>query len=180
MLSPAPARLPVQDTTQRLTALARTETLLWYARPNWEEHIAARPLAGPARKIFQIGSGALALARLARFQLREGRCHRRRFLRHLGFNVAQHLLPAGCPTLTTAFPVATQLLAPALLPPIAGPVRLGTVPATPPGSPRATSRTAVPVPITARVKWPFAALQQTAPPSKRTIGILVGPGDGGH
>ena len=74
-LSPAPARLPVQDTTQRLTALARTETLLGYARSNRYEHIAARPLAGPTDKILWNRGWALALARLGRLQLR-------RFLGH--------------------------------------------------------------------------------------------------
>ena len=93
-----PACLAVENSPQRLTTQAATETLLGHTRPQWKQHITARPPTGQAGKICGMSGWALALARLIRFQLhRFPRQHGLRyhgFLGHLDFDGPQLLLGA--------------------------------------------------------------------------------------
>jgi hypothetical protein len=126
----APACLAIQDATQGVSALARTELLLRHGRPQREENIAARPLARLPDKIFRIRGWALARARRGRLQLRcLGRCGR--FPSYLLLDAAQCGLPARRPLLPLPFPVAARLLPTTLLPGLTGPVKPRAPPAPP-------------------------------------------------
>ena len=177
---PAPACLAVEHATQSLTALARTEPLLRHAWSNREEHIAARPLARLPGKIFRIRGWALALARLRRFQLRGllGLGGHGRFPRHLLFDAAQRLFPAGRPLLSLPFPVAARLLPPTLLARLTGPVSLRAPPPSPLRGLLPAASTAIQRLRMGGSKRPFAALQQTEPLPKPGTEFLSPTGRG--
>lgn len=165
---PAPAGLAIEDATQSLTARARTEALLRHPRPKREENVAARPLARLPGKIFRICSGALALARLARLQLRS-RCG---FPSHLLFDAVQHLFPARRPLLPLPFAVAARLLLPILLARFTTPVGPRASPPPPTPGLLPALGTAIPLLRVMRMERLFTPLEQAAPLAIRRTTVL--------
>jgi len=178
--TPAPACLAVEHATQSLTARARTEPLLRHAGSNREEHIAARPLARLPGKIFRLRGWALALARLRRLQLRRrhGRAGHGRFPRHLLFDAAQRLFPAGRPLLSLPFPVAARLLPATLLACLTGPVSLRAPPPSPLRGLLAAGCAAIPFLRVNGAERLLTALEQTEPLPKPGTGFLSPTGRG--
>ena len=178
MASPAPlmpTRLAVENSPQRSTAQAATESLLWHTRPQRKQNIAAGPPTGNPGKILRIGGWALALARRLRLQLHPFRrrclcCHV--FLGHLDLDGPQLFFPAGRPLLPAALAVAAGLLSPLLLPPFAGPIVLGTPPPPPPRGFLLTGWAAKVLMWLFRTERAFTTLQQTEPLSVTATGLL--------
>jgi hypothetical protein len=152
----APVRLAVEDATQRLTATTRTEPLLRHAGPDWEHHIAARPLTGPTDKILWNGRWALARARLDWLQLR-------RFLGHELFDRTQQRFPARGPLLPLPRAIAARLLTTTRLAHRAGPVGPAALPATPVPGALTASFAAIALLGIDRTERLLTPLQETAP-----------------
>jgi hypothetical protein len=179
--TPAPAGFPIQHSPQSLTTLAATELLLGGARPDRKADVTARSPAGPAGKILRRGCCALALARRGRLQLRH-RCgnHRCRggFLRDLGFDGLQRLLPAGSPLLALALAITTGLLLATLLAVRAGPIPPTTLPAAPLDGLLATGSTAIAFLGEGRPEGLFTALQETTTRAQARSGFGSPTGGG--
>jgi hypothetical protein len=154
--TPTPACLPVEHTTQRLTAATTTEALLRDARPQRKQNIAARTPARLTAKIFSTSSCALALARLHHLQLRP--CRSRR------------------PCFAHALPITTRLLLATLLAPRAGSIPAATPPATPASRLLTATKAAIPLLGMVGVERLFATLQKAEPRPKPRTRLLRRPG----